>query len=176
MADLYEGGVCEFDGRLALVAFKGELLLFVRANLAAAGRRHVQVTRMRAAEADGVLDMDNGTAARRGWRSRWPSARSSARGSGAHDEADREQDRLDGRNAGHSRDGTRWAPFKTVHLGGYDATGDVYFFAAQVNPAHNGSLVAIFPLVHRLRACLAIAASYDGVHWSRVTPLLSCRL
>ena len=52
----------------------------------------------------------------------------------------------------------------------------MYFFGVQANPSHNGSLVAVFPLVHRLRACLAIAASVDGVRWTRVTPLLSCRL
>ena len=71
---------------------------------------------------------------------------------------------------------SRWSAFETVRIDGYDDTGDIYFFAAQRNPVHNGSIVAVFPLVHRLHACLAIAASLDGVRWSRVTPLLSCRL
>ena len=39
---------------------------------------------------------------------------------------------------------------------------------------HHGSLLAIFPLAHHLRGCLAIALSIDGLHWSRVTPLLAC--
>lgn len=36
---------CEFDGRLSLVFFRHEWLLFARANPMARGRRHVQVTR-----------------------------------------------------------------------------------------------------------------------------------
>ena len=32
----------------------------------------------------------------------------------------------------------------------------------------------MFPLVHRLRGCIAIAASLDGIHWSVATPLLRC--
>ena len=44
-----------------------------------------------------------------------------------------------------------------------------------MNPSHNGSLVAVFPLVHHLRGCLAIAVSVDGVRWSRAMPLLSCK-
>lgn len=47
---------------------------------------------------------------------------------------------------------------------------------AQVNPAHNRSLLAVFPLAHRARGCLGVAASLDGVRWSRVTPLLACAL
>lgn len=132
---LYEGGVCEFDGRLALVPFRGELLLYARANLAASGRRHVQLTRAREAHV----------------------MRGSAEG-------------------GSSSAASPWSPFETVSLEGYDETGDVYFWGAQVNPVHNGSLIAVFPLVHRLRACIAIAASLDGIHWSRATPLLGCRL
>ena len=119
-------GVCEFDGRLSLVSFSGELLLFSRANLAARGSRHVQVTRS-------------------------------------------------------SDDGQTWSPFEQVQLEGYTTAtdggkGDVYFFAVQVNPAHGGSLIAVFPLVHRMRGCIAMATSLDGVRWSRVTPLLSCSI
>ena len=36
---------CEFDGRLSLVEFNGELLIFARANLGASGLRFVQLTR-----------------------------------------------------------------------------------------------------------------------------------
>ena len=37
-------------------------------------------------------------------------------------------------------------------------------------------LQATFPLVHRMRGCIGLAASVDGVRWSRVTPLLSCSI
>ena len=170
---LYEGGVCEYDGRLSLVHFGGEFLLYARANLAASGRRHVQVTRSRdpyrgrdliarpllelapegapnvelAAEPAVEPVVEAGTGGPRTSRA--------------------------GEASGFS---SSWAPFETVRIDGYDETGDVYFFGVQSNPSHNGSLVAVFPLVHRLRACLAIAASVDGVRWTRVTPLLSCRL
>ena len=64
-----------------------------------------------------------------------------------------------------------------MRLDGYDqsAKGDIYFFAVQPNPADNGSsLIALFPLAHRLRGCVALSASLDGVRWSRPMPLLSC--
>ena len=114
-------GVCEFDGRLALVSFEGSLLLFTRSNPAAHGSRHVQVTK----SAD---------------------------------------------------DGVTWSPFEQVKLDGYEGLGDIYFFGAQVNPAHDGSLLAVFPLVHRMRGCISMAASLDGVRWTRITPLLTCAI
>ena len=114
-------GVCEFDGRLSLVSFRGELLLFSRSNPAAHGSRHVQVTRS-------------------------------------------------------SNDGDTWSPFEQLRLSGYDGGGDIYFFGVQVNPAHDHSLLAIFPLVHRMRGCVAMSASLDGVRWTRATPLLSCSI
>ena len=48
--------------------------------------------------------------------------------------------------------------------------------STEVNPSDNSSLVAVFPIVHRLRGCLGIAASVDGLHWSRITPLLACNI
>jgi hypothetical protein len=73
--------------------------------------------------------------------------------------------------------GESWSAFEQVTIEGYDmGSGDIYYFGAQVNPSHNGSLLATFPLVHRLRGCIGLAASLDGVHWSRVTPLLSCSI
>lgn len=116
---LIPGGVCEYDGRLSVVSFEGDLLLFTRSNPAARGSRHVQMTRS-------------------------------------------------------TDDGTTWSPFQQVQIDGYAGGGDIYFFAVQVNPAHAGSLVAVFPLVHRMRGCISIAISIDGVRWSRITPLLSC--
>ena len=73
--------------------------------------------------------------------------------------------------------GESWSAFEQVAIEGYDlGAGDIYYFGAQVNPSHNGSLLATFPLVHRLRGCIGLAASLDGVRWSRVTPLLSCSI
>ena len=115
-------GICEFDGRLSLVSFGSQLLLYTRSNPASTGSRHVQMTRS-----------------------------------------------FDG--------GASWSPFEQIRIDGYDmGQGDIYFFGVQVNPVHNGSLIATFPLVHRLRGCIGLAASLDGVRWSRVTPLLSCAI
>lgn len=118
---LLPGGVCEYDGRLSLVSFQNELLLFTRSNPAARGSRHVQVTRS-------------------------------------------------------SDDGSVWSPFQQVHLDGYSGGGDIYFFAVQVNPVHEQSLLAVFPIVHRIRGCIAVATSMDGVRWTKITPLLSCSI
>ena len=118
---LLPGGVCEYDGRLSLVDFKGTLLLYTRSNPATRGKRHVQVTR----------SFD---------------------------------------------DGETWSPFEQVHLDSYGGEGDIYFFAVQINPAHKNSLITVFPLVHRVRGCVAVAVSTDGVRWSRITPLLSCSI
>lgn len=49
-----------------------------------------------------------------------------------------------------------------------------YFWAAQVNPVDNTSLIATYPLVHHLHGCIGLSLSLDGVRWSRVTPLLRC--
>ena len=73
-------------------------------------------------------------------------------------------------------DGATWSAFQQVTLHGYQGLGDIYFFGVQVNPAHDDSLLAVFPIVHRLRGCIAMAASTDGVHWSTATPLLSCSI
>ena len=73
-------------------------------------------------------------------------------------------------------EGRHWSSFTLVQIDGYGAlgAGDIYFFAVQTNPVHNQSLVAVFPIVHRLKGCIGLATSLDGVHWSRVTPLVSC--
>ena len=36
------------------------------------------------------------------------------------------------------------------------------------------TLLALLPLAHKFRGCIAIAASVDGVRWSAPTPLLRC--
>lgn len=112
-------GVCEYDGRLSLVWFQGEYLLYARANPAAHGQRYVQLAR--------------------------------------------------------STDTWTWSPFELVQIRDYRySQGDMYFFAAQVNPVQPDSLVAIFPLVHLMRACIGIAFSPDGLRWSTITPLVGC--
>ena len=69
-----------------------------------------------------------------------------------------------------------WRPFVPLQIDGYDhAQGDVYFWAAQPNPVSAGTLLAVLPLVHRLRACVAISFSRDGRRWSRPLPLVACR-
>ena len=49
-----------------------------------------------------------------------------------------------------------------------------YTFAAQKNPVHSGSLLAVAPVVHRLRGCLALTLSVDGRNFSSFQPLLPC--
>jgi hypothetical protein len=39
----------------------------------------------------------------------------------------------------------------------------------------DGSLLAIFPLVHLFRGCVALALSLDGRRWSRPRALVGCR-
>ena len=112
-------GICEYDGRISFLWFKGEYLLYVRANPAAHGQRYTQLTR--------------------------------------------------------SKDTHTWSPFELIQIREYRySQGDLYFFAAQVNPVQPDSLIAVFPLVHLLRACIGMAFSLDGLHWSSVTPLISC--
>ena len=54
----------------------------------------------------------------------------------------------------------RWDPFRLIAIDGYRPShGEIYFFAVQQNPVHNGSLVAIFPLIHHFRACVMLALS-----------------
>ena len=111
---------CEFDGRTALVKFRGTYLLYARANMASrGGQRFVQVT--------SSIDL-------KGWR-----------------------------------------PFQPISIADYRSSdGDIYFWAVQVNLVRPSTLLAVFPLVHRMEGCLGIALSLDGVRWSRVTPLLAC--
>ena len=75
---------CEFDGRLTLVHFRGEYLLYARANTGLRGQRFVQLTR--------------------------------------------------------SVDATAWSPFELISIDGYSyERGNIYFWAAQVNPVDHNS-------------------------------------
>ena len=110
---------CEFDGRLTLVHFGGEYLLYARANTGLRGQRFVQLTR--------------------------------------------------------SVDATAWSPFELISIDGYSyERGNIYFWAAQVNPVDHNSLVATFPIVHHLVGCIGISFSRDGRRWSQIAPLLAC--
>jgi hypothetical protein len=72
-------------------------------------------------------------------------------------------------------DGRTWASFEPISIAGYEHTsGDVYFWAAQVNPVHAASLIATFPLVQHFSGCIGLSLSLDGIRWARVTPLLAC--
>lgn len=73
-------------------------------------------------------------------------------------------------------DGKTWLPFEQISIDGYSGGGDIYFFGVQINPAHADSLVAVFPMVHRLRGCIGLTASTDGVRWTRIAPLLPCNI
>ncbi|KAL1503281.1 hypothetical protein AB1Y20_011334 [Prymnesium parvum] len=76
-----------------------------------------------------------------------------------------------------SVDTVAWSPFELIQIDRYEPlNGDIYFFAAQRNPIHRGSLLAIFPVAHHLRGCIGISLSLDGVRWSRITPLKACEL
>ena len=72
-------------------------------------------------------------------------------------------------------DGSTWSSFELIKLQGYDhQTGNVYFFAAQVNPVRPETLVAFFPLEHTFSACICMATSRDGILWSVIQPVLPC--
>eukprot|EP00966_Prymnesium_polylepis_P331264 7386826-Prymnesium_polylepis.1 len=60
-----------------------------------------------------------------------------------------------------------WSAWHPVHLAGVDPDHvDIYFFAVQANPVDHSSLLAVFPLTEPPRACIALAVSHDGVHFS----------
>ena len=72
-------------------------------------------------------------------------------------------------------DGLTWSRFELIKLQGYNhQTGNVYFFAAQVNPVRSDTLVAFFPLEHTFSACICMATSRDGILWSVIQPVLPC--
>ena len=77
-----------------------------------------------------------------------------------------------------SADGLSWnEPFELIDLHGYQPMqGDLYFFAAQANPVHPTSMLAVFPLAHRAGGCVCLSVSLDGRRWSRPRPLLRCQV
>lgn len=74
-----------------------------------------------------------------------------------------------------SNNGQDWLPFQLINILGFDAvSGFPNYFAAQTNPIHNGSLLSLVPIVHRLHACIGITFSVNGLDWSPVIPLVPC--
>ena len=74
-----------------------------------------------------------------------------------------------------STDLISWTPFQQIRVDGYDhRKGNIYFFAAQVNPVDAQSLIAFFPLEHLSGGCVCMATSRDGLAWSEATPILRC--
>jgi len=72
-------------------------------------------------------------------------------------------------------DGVTWGAFEMLDFRDYRyQTGNIYFFAAQVNPLRPDTLLAFFPLEHAFGACICMAASRDGVRWSTIVPVLPC--
>ena len=71
--------------------------------------------------------------------------------------------------------GASWSPFSLLQIQHLTPmSGEIYFFAVQPNPIHNGSLIALAPIVHRFGGCIGLTLSDDGVHWSPLTPLVRC--
>ena len=74
-----------------------------------------------------------------------------------------------------STDMRSWSAFELIDVRGYHhSQGDMYFFSVQVNPTDPRTLVAMVPLVHRLRGCIGLTVSRDGLRWSEITPLTRC--
>lgn len=155
-----EPGSCEYDGRLSLAVLeappatqggggargrasnnRSRLFLYTRANPSLYGSRFVQAPCFYCGRVITV-----------GW----------VIGSHSGSEHISSTSRV---QVSSSDDGSEtWSPFELVNISGYDFfTGDIYFFAVMANPVHRGSLLAIFPLVHKLKGCLGLAASRDGV-------------
>lgn len=71
--------------------------------------------------------------------------------------------------------GETWSRFRLVKLDGFEpSSADVYFFSVHRNPAHNQSLLAVYPLVQHFQGCLCLSVSLDGRRWSKPDPLARC--
>ena len=122
----HRGGLCEFDGRLSLVHFKNQFLLYARAN---AGFRNPKGMNGRFVQVTSSTDLES------------------------------------------------WSPFELVGLPGWSmhtnstSLSNIYFFGVQQNPVHANSLLAVYPLTHLGKGCIAMSISDDGLRWSRPAPL-----
>ena len=64
-----------------------------------------------------------------------------------------------------------WVPWRPVQISGIDPSrADIYFFAVQASPVFQSfrrpTVLAVFPLTEPPWACIAMAASRDGLHFS----------
>ena len=64
-----------------------------------------------------------------------------------------------------------WVPWQRVQIAGIDSSRvDIYFFAVQSSPvtlfSQSATVLAIFPLTEPPWACIAMAASQDGLHFT----------
>ena len=74
-----------------------------------------------------------------------------------------------------SSDLVHWGAFEPIQLEGYSPLqGDIYFLAATSNPVDQGSLVGLFPVVHRGVGCIGISLSIDGKRWAPAVPITRC--
>ena len=81
-----------------------------------------------------------------------------------------------------SSDLEHWSPFELVQMPGWHVrtertdNANIYFFGVQVNPVDTASLLAVYPLAHNAKGCVAMSISRDGMSWSHPTPLLASPL
>ena len=111
-------GVCEFDGRLAVLRHRERLMLFARSNTGI-GRRGAQVTTS----------------------TRWEGP---------------------------------WTPFQPVVFKGYEGDG-LYFISVFRHPSSPDQLLGTMPIHGADGSCTAIAASRDGLHWTRPQTILAAQ-
>ena len=186
------GSPCEFDGRFSLVHLHGEWLLYARANIAA-GTRFVQLTRSRDLRVWAPFELIR--------LAGWP-AHEAAAGSGTaggeepiniyywgvslnpvraarHTLICTASQRVLPSTlcaTGRARSPAPPAPVNircaTLHaMHRMHAACALHAAREQVR---EGSLLALFPMVHLGQGCVALSCSADGVRWARPTPLLAC--
>ena len=68
----------------------------------------------------------------------------------------------------------RWQPIRLQHVN--NSAVDLYFFAVQVNPSDNKTLLSLMPVSEPPWACVAVAFSRDGVAFSKPVNLLDSRV
>lgn len=70
-----------------------------------------------------------------------------------------------------------WRPWEPIRIDSLPASSsDIYFFVVQTNPVLQGTLLALFPVAQPPHACIAMAFSRDGVHFSKPVNLRTATL
>jgi hypothetical protein len=172
-------GTCEFDGRLSLVRHGAQLRLYARANPAVHGQRYVQTV----ASDDGGRTWGRFSFVHLGGYEREQGDVYFFAGASPPPVAIAASRRapliLRLRAPHHSRCASLAASQTCVRAAAPRvpaASRDASraSLAVSVNPVRHESLIALFPLAHKFRGCIAMAASLDGLHWSSPTPLRRC--